>query len=166
MQGFTGKTVKKPRSIMMWLCIELGGRSSLIRCDDRQDSLSYQQTVLTPALNFLRLRGPRARNHIIFQQDGASCHTSKSTKKWLKQKRVKLLQNWPAQSPDLNLVEHCWAFIARKLIGRSFSTNDQLELAVREAWAARPDDFIPRLYKSIPDRLAAVRKNRGGATKY
>jgi hypothetical protein len=79
---------------------------------------------------------------------------------------VNVLPNWPAQSPDLNIVEHCWAYMAKKMVGRCFPSEDALEAACKEVWEARPPEFIPALYASLPHRLAAVRKVSGGPTKY
>ena len=98
-QGFTRGTVKDRKSVMVWLVIASDGSSKLLRCDQRQDSASYQQTILTPSLNFIRSRVTSRRQSIIFKQDGASCHTSVSTTNFLKAHRVNLLP-WPAQSPD------------------------------------------------------------------
>ncbi len=39
----------------------------------------------------------------IFQQDLASAHTDKNTKSWLNDHGVSVL-DWPANSPDLNLI--------------------------------------------------------------
>ena len=120
--GYTAGAKKFSKSVMMWLCIAADGSSKLIRRDNRQDSASYQTTVLSPALSFIsmgRLRGPP----IVFMQDGDGCHKSASTLAFLRHNRVKLLPEWPANSPDCNPVEHCWAWIARRLVGNSFSTE-------------------------------------------
>ena len=129
---------------MMWLCIEASGRAKLALCSQVQDSQAYQDDVLTPNLNFIRVTGPdRGRTPIIFMQDGASCHTSISTRKFLAENRVKVLQNWPANSPDLNPVENCWSWLARRLVGQKFETEAALEEAIRKEWEQRQPTLIP-----------------------
>ncbi len=49
----------------------------------------------------------------IFQQDLAPVHTAKSTKSWLNDHGVGVL-DWPANSPDLN-IENLWGIVKRKM---------------------------------------------------
>ena len=79
---------------------------------------------------------------------------------------VNVLPNWPPNSPDLNPVEHFWAWISRQLIGKQFRNAAELEAAVRQAWADKPSDLIPKLYGSMVRRLTAVQVAKGAATKY
>lgn len=151
---------------MVWLCITADNRSLLLRCDDRQDSQSYQRVILTPALRFIRHNNPRYQGDSrVFQQDGAPSHVSVSTRNFLRAHRVTVLP-WPPQSPDLNPVENCWAYISRQLVGRCFPTADSLWGAIQEVWQARPANLVPALYSSIPDRISAVLKAQGGHTQY
>ena len=80
--------------------------------------------------------------------------------------RVDVLPNWTANSPDLNLVENCWAWIAKKLVGQTFATEAALENAIKAAWAERPSTLIPSLYNSMVRRLTAVMTSRGDVTRY
>ncbi len=50
----------------------------------------------------------------IFQQDLAPAHTAKSTKNWLNDHGVGVL-DWPANSPDLNPIENLWGIVKRKM---------------------------------------------------
>ncbi len=50
----------------------------------------------------------------IFQQDLAPAHTAKSTKSWLNDHGVGVL-DWPANSPDLNPIENLCGIVKRKM---------------------------------------------------
>ena len=156
--GYTRGSVKHSKAIMMHLVIEKGGGSRLTLCDPLQDSASYQATVLTPNLDFIKAGE--------YMHDGAPSHTSRSTVAFLAAKGVKVLPNWPPNSPDLNPVEHCWSWISQQLVGKKIRNGNELEAAVRQAWAAKPADLIPKLYGSMVRRLTAVQVAKGAATKY
>ncbi len=49
----------------------------------------------------------------ILQKDLAPAHTAKSTKSWLNDHGVGVL-DWPANSPDLN-IENIWRIVKRKM---------------------------------------------------
>lgn len=164
---FTGKSSKNQVGLMCWLCIASNGSSRLVLCDDRQDSASYQHTILTPNLSFIRQIQPsRHPKPIIFQQDGASSHTSRSTTNFLASHRVKTMSDWPSMSPDLNLVENCWGYIAKELVGHTYTNKDHLWKAIQRVWANRPPTLIPNLCQSMVRRLTAVQVARGGHTRY
>ena len=162
---YVSQTSKNKKAVMVWLAINSSGESLLLRCDDLQDSLSYQNTILARALPFIRRRSTAKAKKVIFMQDGAPCHTSASTLRWLRNNRVKLLTNWPACSPDPNPVENIWSMLAQAMVGQCFSTQDAIFNAVQAALSEIPQRKIAALYTSMIRRLSAVSLAKGAHTK-
>ena len=102
-----------------------------------------------------------------FQQDGASCHRSNYTNNWLTSKNVKLLE-WPAKSPDLNIIENVWGLLARRVYGhgRQFDTLEDLADKIIDCWDSITDQYLNKLYDSIPRRLVEVLEKNGGPSSY
>ncbi len=70
---------------------------------------------------------------LIFQHDGAPCHTAKTIKKFFTEKGIEIL-DWASQSPDLNPIEHVWAIIKRILGNQKFSNFDELKREILKIW--------------------------------
>ncbi len=100
----------------------------------------------------------------IFQQDLAPAHTAKSTKSWLNDHCVCVL-DWPANSPDLN-IENLWAIVKRKMRNKRPKNADELKATVKETWASIPPQQCHKLITSMPRRIEAVIKAKGAPTKY
>ena len=76
---------------------------------------------------------------------------------------------WPANSPDLNIIESVWLFIKNKLKNDHRgppTTREELVVRIFEEWRRTPQSYIGKLYDSIPRRLNEVQKMRGYPTKY
>ena len=75
---------------------------------------------------------------------------------------------WPALSPDLNLIEHLWDEVGRRVRRRvnSLESVDQLQGALRDEWNTIPQAFVMHLIGYMRRRCLAVLNARGGHARY
>ena len=74
----------------------------------------------------------------------------------------------PAQSPDINPIEHAWKQLKTLVNERPQRPRnlDELWVALQEEWEKIDLDFINSLVHSMPKRVRAVYKVKGKSTKY
>ncbi len=92
----------------------------------------------------------------IFQKDLAPAHTAKSTKSWLNDHGVGVL-DWPANSPDVNPIENLWGIVKRKLRNKRPKNADELNATVKETWAVQH----PGSSRGLPARAGIQTHNLG-----
>ena len=75
------------------------------------DSDEYTKILQDHVIDFLYMHEP-------FRQDNAPAHTSIETKKkFFWEIGFTLLENWPAHTPDLNIIKNLWS-VLKKNIGK------------------------------------------------
>ncbi len=94
----------------------------------------------------------------IFQQDLAPAHTARSTKRWLNEHGVGVL-DWPANSPDLN-IENLWSIVKRNKRPKNADEGH----CQRNLGFTPPQQY--KLITSMPRRIEAVIKAKAASTKY
>ena len=139
--------------------IQCGSAREICKVDGNIDSAKNQQILASQYISNNKIGQ-------IFQQDGAPCHTSGSTMKFLRGKKIKFLQGWPAQSPDMNIIEHIWGRMKEEAWRTKSKNLEELWDACKVAFHAIPNDFINKLYDSLPNRMATVLQAKGTHTRY
>lgn len=162
-QNLTATVKHGGGSVMVWGCMSAAGTGNLVFIESTMNSKDYLailQNNLLPSVQKLGLTSPW-----VFQQDNDPKHTAKIVKEWLLYRTPKQL-NSPPQSPDLNPIEHLWEVLDRNIRKRPITSKQGLRAALTEEWAKISPDVTKNLVSSVPRRLAAVIKARGGPTKY
>ncbi len=149
---------------MIWGAMSSAGIGPLVFLKTNVTAPDYKYIWSTSC--FLLLNSFFKDADFIFQQDLAPAHTAKSTKSWLNDQGVGVL-DWPANSPDLNPIENLWSIVKRKMRNNKQPTNaDELKATVKETWASIPPQQCHKLITSMPRRIEAVIKAKGAPTKY
>ncbi|GFX00549.1 transposable element Tc3 transposase [Trichonephila clavipes] len=96
----------------------------------------YCNEILLP---YVRLFRDAMGLQLLFMDDNAPCHHTVAAKQLLESEDIEGM-DWPARSPDLNLIDHVWDFLGRRLAARTLPpvTIRELRLALQDEWAAMP----------------------------
>ena len=150
----------------MWGCFGWDGVGYATRIDRRMDAELYVSILEDELQDSLDWWGKTIPD-IEFQQDNDPKHTSKLAKEWFKDHDMVVMQ-WPANSPDLNLIEHLWGYLKRRLAEYPELSPSITELWQRaeKEWEAIPLLVYQKLIESMPGRVVAVLKAKGQYTKY
>ena len=171
---------------MVWACFSGNKIGRLLPCDVGAINADRYLDILTdgvvsfvdelfapePGSDTITVASP---DSYLFMHDNAPCHTATKITNFLKKKRIPVMK-WPAQSPDLNPIEHLWTDLKERFHTRFFkeglrpSTRKSIlersrEILV-ELWRDQGTGLIDRLIDSMPRRVEAVIAARGDSTKY
>lgn len=157
--------VKHPQGQMLWGCISGRGVGRLHFIDGTVNADVYIGILKTKLIPSIR-DGYGAEQNCTFQDDSAPCHRARKVNDFLASARVVRLP-WPGNSPDLNPIENCWKVVGCKLSAKKPRNKRELKEAIIRVWNHELNlDYIQNLISSMPARIAAVIKAKGGATKY
>lgn len=153
-------------SVMVWGCMTAYGVGYLSKIEGGMDADLYCKILeedLTETMKYYDMEPLTT----IFQHDNDPKHTSRKAKKCLEDLNINVLE-WPAQSPDLNPIEHLWDVLKRKL---ALYPNvpegiHMLWDRIEDEWNKISQEECLSLIQSMPRRVKAVLKAKGRNTKY
>lgn len=152
-------------SIMVWGGISSDARTELVIVDNRLTAARYIEEILQE--HVLPYTGFIGENEFLLMHDNARPHVAHCVEEYLEEVGIRKLQ-WPARSPDLNPIEHIWDMLKRKIKTNSNrpDTLNQLRSAALVAWDSIQQVDIRNIIQSMPERMQAVIRARGGNTRY
>jgi transposase len=153
-------------NVMMWGCMFWEGVGYATRIEGKMDAELYC-AILDDELQKSLAYYDKSPSDIKFQQDNDPKHKSQRATKWFEDHGFDVMK-WPPQSPDLNPIEHLWWYLKKKLDEYENPPSSQHELWERceVEWNKIPKEVCQNLIESMPKRVEAVLRAKGGHTKY
>lgn len=153
-------------SVMVWGVITPNGVGRLHRVDGIMDAVKYigiLESSLLPTISDL----DKSPGEVILVQDNDPKHKAKKTAAWLEENEL-VTMDWPPNSPDMNIIEHVWDELDRRVRRRGHlpTSKDNLWEILEEEWDCLPVSYIQKLYASMPERVEVLRQAKGNHTRY
>lgn len=152
-------------SIMVWGGISFHGRTELVAVNGgRLTADRYIRDILEP---HVIAYGPFVGDNFIFMDDNARPHVARIVNDYLHDVDIARM-NWPARSPDLNPIEHVWDHMGRTIRQHEVPrrTLQELQNELNVIWNNMDQGYVQTLIESMPRRMQAVIRARGGHTRY
>ena len=160
------------KKIMVSAGVSWNGKTRLHFIDTKKvkvNSESYQQLLKSGLLPDCRRLYPNG--NFVFQQDGASSHTSKSTQDYLEKSVPDFIKKdqWPPMSPDLNPMDYSiWNSLSEKVYeGRKEKfTEAELKKKLKQSWQKITLKEVHKAVRGWKPRLREVFENNGGPIEH
>lgn len=151
--------------VSVWGVMTAKGVGPLVFYDGRMNGLNYVNVIEPVLLPYIK----KTFNHNdtwYYVQDNAPCHKSVLATKWFKKHKINVL-DWPAVSPDLNVIENLWDIIDKKLITYSVHNVNELQKAIQEIWTNIATETCEDLVRSMQRRIKKCIQVKGStSSKY
>ena len=146
-------------TIMVWGGIGYNYKSKLIIIESTLDSEGYINMLKEN--NIIEDIKTKIKDRTMsFQQDGAPAHNAKKTKEYIRSE-IELIDDWPANSPDLSVIENLWAIIKKKLKVNPPQSLNELKNRLIEEWDKIDQETINKLMEEYPARFRLCIKEKG-----
>lgn len=130
-------------------------------------AVEYQHDVVPKLIkqgNQIFAAAARWPTEWVFQQDNATPHTAKDSKRLLtEQMPGRVILDWPPNSPDLSWIENIWAWVQGQIDKRykQLRSIEDLMTAISEVFKTIPKQMLRNRVRGMHDRLRKVIDNDG-----
>lgn len=164
---------QSPVRVMVWGCIMKGRKGPLVVLEypggkgGGFNADRYKAQVLEKVLREFYAEMNKQRGKVLFMQDGAPSHRDGRTKQWLHDHNISCLFH-PANSPDLNPIEHIWHEIKKiiRALPKQPGNVKALREAIHKAWKDLPIKDVNKHILTMGKRVKVVKSVKGGHTRY
>lgn len=130
----------------------------------RESFASRHFTAMLPGVkrDLVKAKKYSARHPIVL--DHARQHTSATSKRAIDELKLTLVEDFPAQSWDLNIIENVWGVLDGKMSamhGRKPTTAYGWRRRIEKAWDAIDQATINKLVDDVSNRVAKVAEQEG-----
>ncbi|OAD78041.1 hypothetical protein PHYBLDRAFT_141904 [Phycomyces blakesleeanus NRRL 1555(-)] len=114
-------------------CFWTGGFGPLALLEGNVNQEVYVDTLSQKFVSWVKNLSEKYQKDFKLQENGTSCHTGAYAEWWKETYKIKNFEYWPAQSPDLNLIEHVWWALEIKLskVRASILNVNELKIAIQ-----------------------------------
>ena len=153
-------------NLMVWGCMGWNGVGKLVEVQGKMNAEQYCE-ILEDGMEESFEKLNMEEDECYFQQDIDPKHTSRRATQRFSDNNIRVLE-WPAQSPDLNPIEHLWEHLKHQLQKYDTSPKGVHELWERvvEEWNEITPEVCQNLIESMSRWIKAVIKANEGHTKY
>ena len=147
------------KKLILWGFIAHDGRKGLQKVSGTINSIKYLQILLESLL-------PEMLSGKELQQDNAPAHNLNLSKTWFSENELEILENWPLNSPDINIIEKVWSLLKKRVFQRYSKNIEELWVFCQEEFERSPLEYIQNIYSSNPDRLNEIVQCNGKNIKF
>jgi transposase len=150
---------KFPYSCMFFGGIGIDIKSTPVFVEKNEDAAVYIETIEKSGL-ITKANQKFGEGGWVMMEDGAPAHRSKLAIQAHKSK-FNRMNIWPANSCDLNPIEHFWGAIKKLLSLCYFTSKDELKEEITKIWLQFSQETINRLVFSFNSRIVGIYLKNG-----